>query len=140
MLWRDDVDRVITGACTRCIRYQTRWWSHTTRLCLSTSWLRIRTRRSVLTTRHCTTSASVHSNYRHRHTATSTTWSQSPCLESRLAFAFLDRCSSVISSRTWILPEFINILTATVIFVKGVTVYLTGANLPRSLFALKFFL
>ena len=77
----DDDDDVLVCRC------QTRSWSHTMQRCPSTSWLRTRTRHTALTTRLCTTSASVPSSWPLPPTVTSTTLSLQPCLVSPLVSA-----------------------------------------------------
>ena len=79
----------MTGDCVcRCL---TRWWSRTTRLCLSISWSKTPMRLTVSTTRLSMTSASALSNWPRPPTATWTTSSQRPCLASPRAFDSLDR-------------------------------------------------
>ena len=67
-------------------------FSLTTRRFRSTSSSRTLTRLSASITRRFTTFASGHSSCQHRPTVTSTTWSLSSCLVSRLA------CASLVSS------------------------------------------
>lgn len=68
---------VLKSACfvSRC---QTQWWSPTTPLFLSTSWLRTQMKLTASTMRPCMTSASAPSNLPHPRMEISTTWSLPP--------------------------------------------------------------